>query len=58
MDRALFDRAVRGKANLNAAVLRGLLSAEGNIHLLVLVQRLLPGPPRASTTTVQEGRSQ
>ena len=35
-----------GKVNAMAAVLRGDLAVEGNAELLVLFQRLLPGPPR------------
>jgi putative sterol carrier protein len=44
-DGDLFDRLVRGEANAFAAMLRGELAIEGNPMLLVLTQRLLPGPP-------------
>ena len=45
--RPLFEQLVQGKANATAAVLRGALRVEGNIALVVLVQRLLPGPRAA-----------
>jgi hypothetical protein len=43
--RALFEQIFRGKANATAAFLRGALQVDGNVELIVLVQRLLPGPP-------------
>ncbi len=46
-DKALFDRVVTGELNAVAAVLRGDLAVEGDWRLLVLVQRLFPGPPGA-----------
>ena len=46
-DRALFDRIASGEANALAALLREEVNVEGDINLLVLVQRLFPGPPRA-----------
>lgn len=45
LDRSLFDGIVRGKANAMSAVLRGELLAEGDLDLLMLLQRLFPGPP-------------
>lgn len=45
-DKAVFDRIVSGRLNAVAAVLRGELAVEGDWRLLVLVQRLFPGPPR------------
>ncbi|HEU0248442.1 MAG TPA: SCP2 sterol-binding domain-containing protein [Gaiellaceae bacterium] len=45
-DRALFGRIAAGELNPIAAVLRGELAVEGDWRLLVLVQRLFPGPPR------------
>ena len=41
----LFDGLVRGEVNAMAAVLRGALEFEGDPELLVLFQRLFPGPP-------------
>jgi putative sterol carrier protein len=46
-DRALFDAIASGKTNALAALLRGAVGVEGDIQLLVLFQRLFPGPPRA-----------
>jgi len=46
-DRALFERIVSGEANALASLLREEVNVEGDINLLVLFQRLLPGPPRA-----------
>ena len=43
--RALFEQIFRGKTNATAAFLRGALQIEGDVELIVLVQRLLPGPP-------------
>jgi putative sterol carrier protein len=43
--RALFDGMAGGTVNATAAVLRGELAIDGNWELMVLFQRLLPGPP-------------
>jgi putative sterol carrier protein len=43
-DRGLFDAIMRGEANGMAACLRGELTLEGDQELLVLLQRVLPGP--------------
>ena len=43
-DRAVFAGLARGELNPVAAVLRGELEVEGDWRLLVLVQRLFPGP--------------
>jgi hypothetical protein len=53
-DRGLFERVVGGRVNATAALLRGVLEVDGDLGLLMLFQRLFPGPPRArrrSTTT-------
>jgi predicted lipid carrier protein YhbT len=42
--RSLFAQLVQGKMNATAAFLRGALHVEGDVELIVLVQRLLPGP--------------
>ena len=44
-DRTLFARMAAGEVNAFAAVLRGAVTIEGDPRLLVLFQRLLPGPP-------------
>ena len=46
-DKALFDEVASGKTNAMAALLRGAMSVEGDVQLLVLFQRLFPGPPRS-----------
>ena len=43
-DRTLFDAMARGDVNGMAAYLRGELTLEGDPELLVLIQRILPGP--------------
>jgi hypothetical protein len=45
LDRALFDRAVCGEANLLSAWLRGQINYTGSLELLTQAGRLLPGPP-------------
>ncbi len=49
VDGELFERIATGAANAMTAQLRGVLVAEGNLHLLMVFQRLFPGPPRSST---------
>jgi putative sterol carrier protein len=46
-DKAEFDDIASGKTNAMAALLRGAVSIEGDTQLMVLFQRLFPGPPRA-----------
>jgi putative sterol carrier protein len=43
----LFDDIISGRANALAAMLRGELSAEGDLQLLYQFQRVFPGPPGA-----------
>jgi putative sterol carrier protein len=43
----MFDRIAAGEVNPIAAMLRGVAAAEGDLYLLTLVERLLPGPPNA-----------
>jgi putative sterol carrier protein len=40
----LFDELAAGRANATAAMLRGAVTVEGDPELLVLFQRLFPGP--------------
>jgi hypothetical protein len=44
IDKRLSDRLVSGKENAMAAVLRGAISVEGDPQMLMLFQRLFPGP--------------
>ena len=46
-DKGLFDGVASGKTNAMAALLRGEMSVEGDVQLLVHFQRLLPGPRRS-----------
>ncbi len=46
-ERKLFDGMAAGELNAVAALLRGALVVEGDWELMVLFQRLFPGPPRA-----------
>src|SRR5436190_15328476 len=43
-ERTLFEGMVTGEVNAMAAFLRGELTLEGDPELLVLIQRILPGP--------------
>jgi putative sterol carrier protein len=47
VDKALFDRIARGEANAISALMRAEMIAHGNIQLLIMLERLLPGPPGA-----------
>jgi len=47
-EKSLFDRIARGEVNAWAAMLRGAIGVEGDPQVLVLVQRLLPGPPASA----------
>lgn len=51
MPQQLFAAAVRGRKNLWAAILRGDVVVEGDLHLVTVFQRLLPGPPPAGTSS-------
>lgn len=44
-DKALFERIAQGEANATAAVLRGAVIIDGDMELLVKLQKLFPGPP-------------
>jgi putative sterol carrier protein len=57
-ERALFDELAGGHLNAMAGMLRGALTVEGDAELLVLAQRLFPGPPPGDGTRAiaTEGR--
>jgi putative sterol carrier protein len=44
-DKALFDGIAAGEVNATAAVLRGAVTVDGDWELMVMLQRLFPGPP-------------
>jgi putative sterol carrier protein len=55
MDRALFARVADGTENAVAALLRGEIGVEGDIELLMLFDRLFPGPPDARGLSAHRG---
>jgi predicted lipid carrier protein YhbT len=55
-ERTLFDAMVSGEANGMAAYLRGELTLEGDPELLVLFQRVLPGPATRRSRRRSTGR--
>ena len=54
--KALFDGMVTGRVNAMTAMLRNLMRVEGDLGLLLSLQRLFPGPEPAEA--VQAGRGQ
>jgi hypothetical protein len=48
VDKAFFDEMVGGRANAMAAILRGTIVPEGDLGLLLLLERLFPGPDGGS----------
>ena len=46
VDKAVFESVASGRSTPIAAVLRNELAVQGDWRLLVLVQRLFPGPPK------------
>jgi hypothetical protein len=50
-EEAMVVRLVTGEANAMAAVLRGAVEVEGDLGLVVLFQRLFPGPARHERAT-------
>lgn len=45
VDKAFFDRLTQGRENAMAASLRGVVSVRGDLGLVLLFQRIFPGPP-------------
>jgi putative sterol carrier protein len=43
-DKTLFEEITRGEANTTTAMLRGVVSVEGDLELLLLFQRLIGRP--------------
>jgi hypothetical protein len=48
MHEELFDEITRGTENALASQLRGDIDVEGELHLLMVFQRLFPGPPSST----------
>jgi putative sterol carrier protein len=44
VDKALFDEIAVGKANGTAAILRGAMTIEGEMGLMLVLRRVFPGP--------------
>ena len=59
-DKASFDQIATGRMNATAAVLRGGLTVSGDWRLIVLLQRVFPGPPgqRGPARTSGNGRGE
>jgi putative sterol carrier protein len=49
--RSFFERLARGEENAFAATLRNEVRVTGDIELLLAIQRVFPGPPRAVPPT-------
>ncbi len=45
---SVLDGIVSGQVNTTAAVLRGEVRVQGDLHLLLMFDRLMPGPPTSS----------
>jgi putative sterol carrier protein len=57
IDRPNLEAIVEGRLNATAALLRGLLTCDGSVAVLMMFQRCLPGPP-GSTGRVAPNSSQ
>src|SRR5829696_2899673 len=56
-ERPLFERVIHGEENAMAAVLRGDMRCTGDVEMLLLIQRIFPGPPHEPTAVPQQGAS-
>jgi putative sterol carrier protein len=52
VDKVLFEEIVNGKVNAFAATLRGEVEIGGDPELMVVFQRVLPGPPASAAEPV------
>ena len=55
--RPLFERVIHGEENAMAAVLRGDMRCTGDVEMLLLIQRIFPGPPHEGTAVPQQAAS-
>ena len=55
-EKAVVDGVLRGEINAVAATLRGVLAVSGNWDLVLLCQRLFPGPPAAPAASEGSAR--
>ena len=51
--RAVLEGIARGELNAMAAVLRGELVIDGDLQILMIVQRVFPGPPGTAHPTAR-----
>jgi hypothetical protein len=56
VDKMVFEGMTAGTVNAMAAVLRGAVVPEGSLHLVVMFQRLFPGPPTGFRSSVAADR--
>jgi putative sterol carrier protein len=54
-DKALFDEIAVGKTNATAAVLRGAMTIDGDMELMMQLRKVFPGP-RARAARSPNGR--
>jgi putative sterol carrier protein len=57
-EKALFDEIAAGKEDGTAAVLRGAMTIDGEMELMVLFRRVFPAPPARGARTRRNGRRQ
>jgi predicted lipid carrier protein YhbT len=55
-EKAVFDAIAAGTANGTAAVLRGAMTIDGDMELMVLFRRVFPAPPARAARTRRNGR--
>src|SRR6476659_6560473 len=55
VDKAVFERVASGRSNPISAVLRNELAFQCDWRLLVLLQRLFPGPPKTRPSRLASG---
>ena len=56
-ERPLFERLIHGEENAMAAVLRGDMRCTGDVQMLLMIQRIFPGPPSRRMPAAQAGGS-
>ena len=56
-ERPLFERVIHGEENAMAAVLRGDIRCTGDVQMLLMIQRIFPGPPTEHTAVPPQGVS-
>ena len=55
-EKAVFDAIAAGTTDGTAAVLRGAMTIDGDMELMVLFRRVFPAPPARSGRTRRNGR--